>query len=86
MIAKLVVWDRDRNAALNKLIRSLQAYEVVGLPTNIDFLLSCAQHPTFRAGKVNTGFIDKYLVRCAALRRLLWSDDDSVWCGGVGGV
>lgn len=61
MIAKLVVWDKDRNTALNKLIRCLQAYEVVGLPTNIDFLLTCAEHPTFRAGTVDTGFIDEYL-------------------------
>jgi len=61
MIAKLVVHDRDRNQALNKLIRCLQDYEVVGLPTNIDFLLTCAQHPTFRAGTVDTGFIDEFL-------------------------
>lgn len=61
MIAKLVVWDVDRNAALNKLIRCLEDYEVVGLPTNIDFLLTCAKHPTFRAGTVDTGFIDQYL-------------------------
>ena len=32
----------------------------MGLPTNIDFLLTCAQHPTFRAGTVDTGFIDEY--------------------------
>lgn len=51
---------QDRNAALNKLIRCLEDYEVVGLPTNIDFLLTCAQHPTFRAGTVDTGFIDEY--------------------------
>jgi len=61
MIAKLVVWDADRDKALRKLTARLAEYEVVGVPTNIDFLTKCASHPEFGAGHVDTGFIDKHI-------------------------
>uniref|UniRef100_A0A8D0HDV6 Methylcrotonoyl-CoA carboxylase subunit alpha, mitochondrial n=1 Tax=Sphenodon punctatus TaxID=8508 RepID=A0A8D0HDV6_SPHPU len=57
MIAKLVVWAEDRQAALRKLRYSLHQYHIVGLSTNIDFLLSLAGHPEFEAGNVHTNFI-----------------------------
>ncbi|KAG8581360.1 hypothetical protein GDO81_007647 [Engystomops pustulosus] len=57
MIAKLVVWAKDRQAALTKLKFCLQQYNIVGLNTNIDFLLSLSGHPAFEAGDVHTNFI-----------------------------
>jgi 3-methylcrotonyl-CoA carboxylase alpha subunit len=33
---------------------------VAGLPTNINFLLSLASHPSFKAGDVSTYFIDEH--------------------------
>ncbi|KAG5851493.1 hypothetical protein ANANG_G00094010 [Anguilla anguilla] len=57
MIAKLVVWGEDRSAALKKLRYSLRQYNIVGLNTNIDFLLSLSGHPEFEAGNVHTSFI-----------------------------
>ncbi|XP_056421271.1 methylcrotonoyl-CoA carboxylase subunit alpha, mitochondrial [Hyla sarda] len=60
MIAKLVVWAKDRQAALAKLKFCLQQYNIVGLSTNIDFLLSLSGHPAFEAGDVHTNFIPQH--------------------------
>jgi 3-methylcrotonyl-CoA carboxylase alpha subunit len=60
MIAKLVVWDRDRKAALNRLAQALAACEIVGLTTNVAFLRRVALHPAFAAGEVDTGFIARH--------------------------
>lgn len=60
MIAKLVVWGEDRSAALKKLHYCLRQYNIVGLNTNIDFLLSLSAHPEFEAGNVTTSFIPQH--------------------------
>jgi 3-methylcrotonyl-CoA carboxylase alpha subunit len=61
MISKLIVHDTDRTAALQKLVRALKGYQIAGVPTNIDFLIKCATHPTFgKAGAVNTGFLEDF--------------------------
>lgn len=58
MIAKLVVWDRDRRSALQKLNLALKQYVVVGLETNIDFLSSLASNKSFQEANVGTDFIE----------------------------
>uniref|UniRef100_UPI00358DFC84 methylcrotonoyl-CoA carboxylase subunit alpha, mitochondrial isoform X2 n=1 Tax=Myxine glutinosa TaxID=7769 RepID=UPI00358DFC84 len=60
MIAKLVVWGDDRETALQRLCATLWDYNVVGLSTNVKFLLSLASHPAFRAGHVHTSFIPQH--------------------------
>uniref|UniRef100_M3ZEG5 Methylcrotonoyl-CoA carboxylase subunit alpha, mitochondrial n=1 Tax=Xiphophorus maculatus TaxID=8083 RepID=M3ZEG5_XIPMA len=60
MIAKLVVWGEDRSAALKKLRYCLRQYNIVGLNTNIDFLLSLSGHAEFEAGRVSTSFIPQH--------------------------
>jgi 3-methylcrotonyl-CoA carboxylase alpha subunit len=62
MICKLIVHDENRDAALQKLVTSLKRYQISGVPTNIDFLVRCAQHQGFKkAGAVNTGFLEDYM-------------------------
>lgn len=60
MIAKLIVWDRDRDAAARRLSAALAAYEVVGVRTNLAFLKAIADHPAFRAAELDTGFIPRH--------------------------
>ncbi|HEX2115576.1 MAG TPA: acetyl/propionyl/methylcrotonyl-CoA carboxylase subunit alpha [Alphaproteobacteria bacterium] len=60
MIAKLIVWDRDRGAALRRLAEALAGCEIVGLTTNVAFLRRVALHPAFAAGEVDTGFIARH--------------------------
>ena len=60
MIAKLIVWDSDRERALARLQRALGDYRVGGVSTNVGFLYNLASSRAFRAGEVNTGFIDQH--------------------------
>lgn len=60
MIAKLIVWDEDRCAALRRLRRALEQVEVVGVTTNVQFLGAVAAHPEFAAGHFDTGFIEQH--------------------------
>jgi propionyl-CoA carboxylase alpha chain len=57
MIAKLVTWAPTREAAIDAQIAALDAFEIVGPGTNIDFVSALMQHPRFRAGTLSTGFI-----------------------------
>jgi 3-methylcrotonyl-CoA carboxylase alpha subunit len=60
MIAKLIVSGPDRKSALQKLVAALEAYEIAGPITNIEFLKRCSQSPAFVAGEVETGYIQKH--------------------------
>lgn len=62
MICKLIVHDENRDKALTKLVKALKSYQIAGVPTNIDFLIACAEHEIFqKAGAINTGFLDEHL-------------------------
>ncbi|RMF10325.1 MAG: acetyl/propionyl/methylcrotonyl-CoA carboxylase subunit alpha [Alphaproteobacteria bacterium] len=61
MIAKVIAWDEDRGAALRRLSGALAATAVAGVTSNLSFLARCLAHPAFRAGDVDTGFIDRHL-------------------------
>jgi 3-methylcrotonyl-CoA carboxylase alpha subunit len=65
MIAKLAVWDVDRDAALRRLRAALGDYQIVGLTTNVQFLLAVAAHRAFaqahrEPGLLDTGLIARY--------------------------
>jgi 3-methylcrotonyl-CoA carboxylase alpha subunit len=57
MLAKLIVWDQDRSAAVRQLRSALAACQIGGVRNNVDFLRAIAGHPAFAAGAVDTGFI-----------------------------
>ncbi len=60
MIAKLVCRGGDRNEAIANSLAALDAFEVEGLTTNIEFLKKTLAHDAFRAGEVHTGFVDAH--------------------------
>ena len=60
MIAKLIVWDRDRPAAVRRLARALSEYQAVGVQTNLGLLRRIAAHPAFAAADLDTGFIGRH--------------------------
>ena len=61
MISKLIVHGDNREEANAKLITALKQYKIAGVPTNIDFLVKCAENPVFQeAGAINTGFLEEY--------------------------
>ena len=60
MIAKLIVWDTDRPAAVTRLRRALADYQVTGVRTNLDLLRGIARHPAFASADLDTGFIARH--------------------------
>ncbi len=60
MIAKLIVWDKDRHSALARLKGALQDFHVAGLTTNISFLNQLASHDSFMQADLDTHFLDKH--------------------------
>ncbi|PHZ86460.1 acetyl/propionyl/methylcrotonyl-CoA carboxylase subunit alpha [Paremcibacter congregatus] len=60
MIAKLIVWDRDREGALRQMRKALRQTAVAGLKCNLAFLAKIIDHPTFAAADLDTGFIERY--------------------------
>ncbi|WP_119677687.1 acetyl/propionyl/methylcrotonyl-CoA carboxylase subunit alpha [Indioceanicola profundi] len=60
MIAKLIVWDRDRPAAVRRLCRALAETEIAGLNANVGFLSAIAAHPAFLAADLDTRFIERH--------------------------
>jgi 3-methylcrotonyl-CoA carboxylase alpha subunit len=60
MIAKLIVWDHDRNRAVRRLLLALAEFQVVGVAANIGFLAAVTSHPDFAAAKFDTDFIERH--------------------------
>jgi len=60
MIAKLVVWDEDRNKAIHRLTKALAEYRISGMTTNVAFLYNLASSEPFKHADIDTGFIEKH--------------------------
>jgi 3-methylcrotonyl-CoA carboxylase alpha subunit len=60
MIAKLVVWDENRERALSRLARALSQYRISGMNTNISFLYNLATSRAFRDADLDTHFIQRH--------------------------
>ena len=60
MIAKLIVWGPDRNAALARMADALAQYQVVGLSTNIAFLQRLIGSAAFSTADLDTGLIERH--------------------------
>ncbi|MEN3371778.1 acetyl/propionyl/methylcrotonyl-CoA carboxylase subunit alpha [Dechloromonas sp. ZS-1] len=59
MIAKLIVWDENRDGALARMRKALADYQVAGLTTNIDFLSRLVACPAFAGADLDTGLIER---------------------------
>jgi 3-methylcrotonyl-CoA carboxylase alpha subunit len=59
MIAKLIVWDENRDKALARLTKALTEYHIDGVVTNIEFLYNLANSAPFKAEQIDTSFIEK---------------------------
>jgi acetyl/propionyl-CoA carboxylase alpha subunit len=59
MIAKVIATAGTRDAARHRLITALRSFPILGLRTNIPFLITILEHPRFLAGDIDTGFLDR---------------------------
>jgi len=60
MISKLVVHGENRPQAIQRMLRALEEYHLIGIRTNIPYLRKILQHPQFISGDYDTQFIGKY--------------------------
>jgi 3-methylcrotonyl-CoA carboxylase alpha subunit len=60
MIAKLIVWDADRAAAIARLRTALAGTEIAGLASNVALLSAIAAHPAFGGAELDTGFLGRH--------------------------
>jgi len=61
LIAKLIVRGKDRNEAVSRMSRALEMFIVEGVYTTIPLHRKILADPDFRAGRVNTSFIERFL-------------------------
>lgn len=60
MIAKLVVWGKTREDAINRTIKAIDEYQISGLKTTLDFGKYVMKHKAFRSGDFDTNFVKHY--------------------------
>ena len=61
LIAKLIVRGKDRDEAVSRMARALEMFIVEGIYTTIPLHRRILADPDFRAGKIDTGFIERFL-------------------------
>jgi acetyl-CoA carboxylase biotin carboxylase subunit len=61
LLAKLIVLGETRSDAIERALAALRNFPVLGIRTNIPFLIRVLTHPDFRSGHLHTGFIDQHL-------------------------
>ncbi len=59
LLAKLIVWGETRDTARRRAISALRSYAILGIRTNIAFMLQILEHPDFVSASIDTGFLDR---------------------------
>ncbi|HOM73185.1 MAG TPA: acetyl-CoA carboxylase biotin carboxylase subunit, partial [Armatimonadota bacterium] len=66
LLAKLIVWGRDRNEAIARMTRCLGEFEIGGIKTNIEFHKKIMGNAFFRKGDISTSFLRRRMLSTAA--------------------
>jgi acetyl/propionyl-CoA carboxylase alpha subunit len=59
LLAKVIATSATRDDAIIRLACALREFPILGIHTNVEFLLRILDHPRFRAGEVDTRFLDE---------------------------
>ena len=59
MLAKLIAHASNREEARRRAVNALREYAILGIRTNIPFLLQSLEHPQFVSASIDTGFLDR---------------------------
>ncbi len=60
LLAKLTASAESRDAAIARALAALRAFPILGIRTNVPFLIRVLEHPDFRSGRLHTRFIDDH--------------------------
>ncbi len=62
LVLKLMVHDKDRELAIQKMRGVLGELVIEGIDTNIDFQYTIVNHEEFKRGNIDTGFVERLLM------------------------
>jgi acetyl-CoA carboxylase biotin carboxylase subunit len=63
LLAKLVVWDEDRDSTIRRMLRALNEYSITGVETNLVLFREIMDDPVFQKGWLHTGFVADFFAR-----------------------
>jgi acetyl/propionyl-CoA carboxylase alpha subunit len=58
LLAKVIATSATREDAIRRLAGALREFPILGVHTNIEFLLQILDHPRFRSGDIDTAWLD----------------------------
>ena len=82
MIAKLVVWGKDRDHAIKRTIKAIDNYQISGLKTTLDFGKYVLKHDAFTSGDFDTNFVRHYFEDPTVMYSLM-DEEEEVLTHGI---
>jgi len=82
MIAKLVVWGKDRNHAIKRTLKAIDNYQISGLKTTLDFGKYVLKHVAFTSGDFDTNFVRHYFEDPTVMYSLM-DEEEEVLTHGI---
>jgi len=60
MLAKMIAHGQNREEAIQRIKKAINATWILGVTTNADYLARLVAHPDYAAGRIHTGFIPRH--------------------------
>jgi propionyl-CoA carboxylase alpha chain len=60
MISKLTTWAPTREAAISRMVRAIDEYEIAGVETTLPFCKLVMEHEAFTSGVFSTRFVERH--------------------------
>jgi acetyl-CoA/propionyl-CoA carboxylase biotin carboxyl carrier protein len=61
LVGKLIVWGKDRDVAIQRMLRALKEFRIEGIKTTIPADVAILEHPDFQAGEHSTKWVEERL-------------------------
>ncbi|MDO8684826.1 MAG: acetyl-CoA carboxylase biotin carboxylase subunit [Armatimonadota bacterium] len=61
LLAKLIVWGKDRNEAISRMTRCLHEFHIGGIKTNVEFHKKIMSNAYYRKGEVSLSFLRRLM-------------------------
>jgi acetyl-CoA carboxylase, biotin carboxylase subunit len=74
MIGKLIAYASNRREAIERMLRAIQEYKIIGIENTLAFGKFVMEHPAFISGKFDTHFVQKYFSPDKLIEKL--ADDE----------
>lgn len=78
MIAKLIVKGETREEAIERAIEAIDAYQISGLKTTLDFGKYVLKHPAFQSGDFDTNFVNQYFTPTSVMYTAFEEEEEAL--------